>query len=150
MSKNDSIRYMDQDFDRRISIAVNHTLPAWQVLNAVAHISAHFGQLLGAQLISGDFFETRDGLKYPRNSQYPIIVLSAGPDQLPTFAQRARTTKDVQAMYFIREMIETTSDKEISQWLSKKDSNEVELLGVGIFGHHEPVKRLTSQFKLWS
>jgi hypothetical protein len=141
---------MKQDFNHRISIVVNKELSSWQVLNTVAHISAYFGNNLGEQLITGEFFETKDGIRYPRNSQYAIIVLSAKPEQLPALAKAVRGAKDVRSMYFIREMIETTSDTEIISWLSEKNADQVELLGVGIYGDNKRLKELTSQFRLWS
>jgi hypothetical protein len=141
---------MQQDMTRRISIVINKELPSWQVLNTVAHISAYFGNLLDEQLTTGEYFESKDGVLYPRNSQYPIIALSAQPNQLQSFAQTVRQANDVSVMYFIREMIETTSDGEIQDWLTNTTSDQVELLGVGIFGENQRVKELTKQFKLWS
>lgn len=140
----------NQDFDHRISIVVNKELPTWQVLNTVAHISAYFGNKMGTSFDTGQFFTTRDGVDYPRNSQHAIIVLAAKPNQLPTFAEAVRAAEDVQSMYFIREMIETTDDQEIIDTLGRKDASEVELLGVGVFGENSRLKELTKQFRLWS
>lgn len=141
---------MAQDFNHRISIAVNKELPSWQVLNTVAHIAAYFGNKMGEQFDTGEYFKSRDGSTYPRNSQHAIIVLSAKPEQLPEFAASVCEADDVKAMYFIREMIETTSDDEIVGWLAKKDRSDIELLGVGIYGENSRLKELTSQFRLWS
>lgn len=141
---------MTQDFNQRISVVINRELPSWQVLNTVAHISAYFGNKLGAEFNTGESFTSQDGVLFPRNSQYAIIALSANPDQLPTFAEAVRAAEDVKSMFFIREMIETTSDEEIVGMLSNKNGSEVELLGVGIFGENQRVKELTKQFKLWS
>ncbi len=141
---------MPQDFSKRISIAIDSALPNWQVLNVVAHISAYFGNQLGANFGTGKYFESQDGILFPRNSQYPIIALSANAQQLPIFAQSVREAQDVQAMFFIREMIETTDDQEIVELLSHKSNQDVELLGVGIFGENQRVKELTKAFKLWS
>lgn len=143
-------QYMNQDFDHRISIVVNKELPSWQVLNTVAHVSAYFGNKLGDKFGTGEFFTTRDGVDYPRNSQYAIIVLAAKPDQLPALAEAVRAANDVQSMYFIREMIETTDDQEIIDALQNKDASGVELLGVGVFGENARLKELTKQFRLWS
>jgi hypothetical protein len=141
---------MQQDMAKRISIVMNKELPTWQVLNTVAHISAYFGNTLGGQLTTGEYFETKEGILYPRNSQYPIIALAAQPTDLTAFAHTVREATDVQSMFFIREMIETTSDDEIQAWLSEKTNSEIEVLGVGIFGKHQRVKELTKPFKLWS
>lgn len=141
---------MPQDFSKRISIVVNRDLPSWQVLNTVAHISGYFGNKLGKRFDTGKYFVSQDETTFPRNSQYAIIVLSATADELVPFAGKVRSSKDVQSMFFIREMIETTDDKEIEEILSKKNATDVELLGVGIFGENDKIKELTKGFKLWS
>ena len=40
---------LEQDLDHRISIVVNKELPTWQALNAVAHVSAYYGNWLAEQ-----------------------------------------------------------------------------------------------------
>lgn len=141
---------MKQDFNHRISIVINRELPSWQVLNTVAHISAYFGNQLGVEFDTGENFTSRDGVLFPRNSQYAIIALAANSDQIPAFAETVRSAQGVKSMFFIREMVETTSDEEIAEMLSQKNGNEIELLGVGIFGDNQIVKELTKAFKLWS
>ena len=141
---------MSQDFTKRISIVINRELESWQVLNTVSHISAYYGQKLGRDLTTGEFFKTADGIQLQRNSQYPIIALQANKEDLQTFAHKVQQDSDIDSMCFFREMIETTDDSEIVKSLSKKDFNEVEILGIGIFGENSEVKRMTSQFGLWS
>ena len=51
---------------------------------------------------------------------------------------------------FIKEMIETTNDKKIEEGLKSKDSKDVELYGVGVFGSNDEVNSLTAKFELWS
>lgn len=140
---------MTQDFKHRVSIVVDKSLPAWQVLNTAAHIAAYFGNRMGEQFGTGESFRTKGNVQYPRNSQYPIIILSASSEQMPVLANAVRKAKDIQGMYFIREMIETTNDDEIVQRLAAKSSNDVEILGVGIFGENQRVKDLTKGFRLW-
>ena len=111
---------MSQDFSRRISLVVWRDLPSWQVLNTVAHLAAYFGNQLGDQFGTGKVFSTKDGGQLPRNSQFAIIILAASSDQLPDFTERVRSAVDVLAMYFTREMIESTDDSEITTQLATK------------------------------
>lgn len=141
---------MDQDFTRRLSIVINRELPFWQVLNTVSHIAAYFGNKLGDDFDTGDFFETEDGTPYPRNSQYAIIALAASANEMKAFERKSRSAQDVKSMFFIREMIETTSDAEIEEMLSTKTDDQVEVLGIGVFGENQRIKELTKHFKLWS
>lgn len=137
-----------QDFSKKIVIVIDKTLEQWQVLNTVAHISAYIGHELGDDFGTGDFFETKDSLKHPRNSQYPIILLRAKPTQLPNLMTKVR---DSGLLYhgLIKEMIETTNDQEIVDTLSNKGDNEIEYLGIGIFGEIDEVNSLTKNYQTW-
>lgn len=142
---------MQQDFSRQISIVVDKNLPSWQVLNTVAHVSAYFSNKMTEPFDTGEFFTTQDGINLPRNTQYPIIVLSASSnEQLHNFATKVRSENSVQSMFFIKEMIETSDDEEITQLVGRQNESEITYLGVGVFGENSTLKRLTSEFKLWS
>lgn len=97
---------------------------------------------------TGDSFVTKDGKNHPRNSQYPIIVLSAKPGQLSNLMKKVR---DSGLLYlgFIREMIEITDDWEIERIVGAKLDDEIEYLGIGVFGKNEEVDTLTKKFSLW-
>ncbi len=138
-----------QDFSKRIVILVNRELPSWKVLNTVGHISAHFGYHLEEKFRTQPYFKTLDGSEIPRNSQYPIIILTATPDALESFSKEIES-EDLEKMFFIPEMIETTDDENIEALLSLKTKAELEYLGIGIFGENEKIKKLTQGFKLYS
>jgi hypothetical protein len=140
---------MSQDFSRKISIVVSKSLAPWQVLNVVANIAAHFGHTLKENYSTGEFFITRDGKNIPRNTQYPTIIFAASREQMNKFAE-TMVKEDIEKMYFVEEMIETTDDNEIQDSLSQKNFDEVDYLGVGIFGENAKVKSLTNGLKLWS
>ena len=137
-----------QDFSQKIAIVVNKNLEQWQVLNTVAHISAYLGNKLGEDFGTDDNFKTKDGINHPRNTQYAIIVLKAKPLQLPNFMAKVR---DSGLLYhgFIREMIETTDDEEITKLLAQKADSETEYLGIGVFGPKDQVDGLTKNYQLW-
>lgn len=139
---------ISQDFSRKMAIVVNKDLLQWQVLNTVGHISAYLGNKMNTKFDTGESFDSKDGVHHPRNTQYPIIILSAKVGQLPNLAARARS---LGILYhgFIREMIETTDDEEIAKILSNKEEKDIEYLGVGLFGSNEEVEQLTKNYSLW-
>lgn len=105
---------MLQDFSKKITIVVRNDLGTWQVLNAVGHISAYFGNQLKEDFDTGEFFITKDGVNHPRNSQYPIVVLSADQQELYLLIQDIRA-KGLNSINFIRDMIETSDDAELEE-----------------------------------
>lgn len=137
-----------QDFSRKMVIVVNKELPEWQVLNTVGHISAYLGNKMSVAFDTGKSFDTKDNVVHPRNTQYPIIVLTAKVGKLTNLAAKARESH---LLYhgFIREMIETTDDIEIAKILANKTEQDIEYLGVGIFGENAEVDKLTKNYSLW-
>ncbi len=141
---------MQQDFNKRIAIIINKSLPVWQSMNALAHIAAHYGHFLKDSYSTGQYFISKDSCNIPRNTQYPIIVFETNSDALQLFCKETKALSEVEKMYFVKEMIETANDEEIQKSIGDHNFNEIEFLGVGIFGENSLVKKLTKKFKLWS
>ncbi|HJQ09029.1 MAG TPA: DUF2000 family protein [Candidatus Saccharimonadales bacterium] len=96
---------------------------------------------MSGQFGTDAFFITKDGQSYPRNLQYPIIILSADTKQLAPLAAKVRAAQAVEGTHFIRKMIEVTDDEEMRQ-LAAKGSDDIKYLGVGMFGKGEQLKAL--------
>jgi hypothetical protein len=140
-----------QDFSRKIVIVVNKNIPEWQVLNTVGHVSAYFGSKMKQPFDTGDFFTTNDQVELPRNSQYPIIVLEAESNQqLHQLGDLCRENKQLKSMFFIKEMVETSDDAELNEIVGRQDEEEIEYLGIGLFGDNKQLDKLTGSYKLWS
>lgn len=138
-----------QDFQNRIIIVVRKDIEGWQAANTIAHVSAYIGNQLKESFGTGEYFVTSDNIQFPRNSQYPIIIKSANTsEELKDLLKEARAHTLVH-LGFIREMIDHTDDSELQLTLASKTENDVELLGVGVFGNNEGLKTLTKKFPLW-
>lgn len=140
---------MQQDFSSKIILVARKDLEAWQIANTIGHISAYLGKELVGKFDTGETFVSKDGVNYPRNSQYPIIIKRAkSNEQLHNLMEKVR---DAGVLYhcFIREMIEHTNDSDLQNALNNKTDTEVEYLGVGVFGKTEEVEKLTKKFGLW-
>ena len=139
----------DQDFSRRLVILVRKDMLGWQVLNAVAHISAYIGHKLEDLFDTGEIFVTADQKEFPRNSQYPIIIKGIESNQQLHSVLREAREQGLLYHAFVREMIETTSDEEIQNSLASKPEKDVVILAIGIFGLNDKVGGLTKKFSLW-
>ncbi len=139
---------MEQDFSKKVVIVVRKDLPQWQILNAVAHISAYAGNVMKTSFSTGEFFITKDEINYPRNSQYPIIILVATHIDLQKLLPSIRVSQ-LPYLCFFQEMIETNDDSEIQEILMTKEAKDLEYLGIGIFGEKEKVSELTNKFSLY-
>jgi len=139
---------MSQDFTKKTAIVIYKNLESWQAINTVAHISAYIGNKMREPFDTGDNFITKDGKPHPRDSQYPIIVLSAKPEQMRELMIKV---KDSGLLHFgfTREMLEMSNDKEVAETISETLDQDIEYLGIGIFGKNENVDTLTRKFRLW-
>ena len=98
---------------------------------------------------SVSFFETKDNKKYPRNSQYPIVIKVASSKELSGLYDAVEKA-NITHHGFIKEMIETTNDKKIETILAEKTDDDIVLYGVGVFGNDKEVTVLTDHYELWS
>lgn len=137
-----------QDFSKKITIVVQNGIEPWRVLNTVAHASAYLGNKIAREFGTGEYFVTKDGKNHPRNTQYAVVVLSAEKGDLLPLLQKAQELNMVH-IGFSRDMTETTDDAELEGLYALKNEDEIDLLGVGLFGDRELLKELTGKFKLW-
>ncbi len=138
---------VEQDFSKKLVIALRDDIENWQALNTVSHISARLGHDID-KLTTGEMFETADKKAHPRNSQYPIIAVKADAGDLKKLISKVRAS-GLPFIGYIREMIETTDDKEIVTILSSKKDDDIEYLGIGVFGPNEEVDALMKKFRVW-
>lgn len=139
---------IDQDFTKKMSVVLDKDLKSWQLLNTIGHLAAFLGNKMKEKFVTGDFFSTSDGVEYPRNSQYPLIALSATQEELKEFIKNVKMSGLLYVAY-IPEMVEYTDDKRLIEKVSQKKDQDLHFLGIGIFGDNEKVKELTAGFKLW-
>lgn len=138
-----------QDFNHRITLIIRSDLETWQALNTASHLSAYFGNVLKERFGTAPFFTTEDGVELPRNTQFPIVILEASPEALKAFATKVHQENDIEKMFFIKEMIDTTNDDKIEALVSLQSEQEITYLGIGLFGDNKIIKKLTNAFKLW-
>lgn len=137
-----------QDFDQKFVIVIDPDQPAWKIMNTSGHIAAFLGNKMPAPFDTGKYFVTQDGKNLPRNTQYPIVTLSANQSQLKSLMADLRQT-ELLFIGYIPEMMETTNDKKLAQMLATKSDSQVDYAGIGIFGPKNAVDALTKSFTLW-
>ena len=77
-----------------------------------------------------------------------FVVLKASEDQLRILAGKLKDSHLSQIIY-VQEMIDMTDDEELGDILKTKIFEDMDILGIGIFGPKEELKTLTCEFKLW-
>lgn len=137
-----------QDFSKKIVIVVNKNLEGWQLTNTIAHISAYLGNKINpSRFRSKEKFITKDG-EINTNSQYAIVTLTAGANQLTNLLQKVEES-GLEHLAYVEDMIKTTDDEELSKILAEKNKLDLNYLGIGIFGDIEKVDELTKKYSLY-
>lgn len=130
---------------------IGGNLERWQELNTVAHLNAAFGARVGRkELFTKDTVISKDNHKIKLNTKSAIMIKTASSDaELKELLAKAKEAK-LEIDEFTREMLETTSDKKITDITAAKNFDEIEHLGVLVYGPKNVVEELTSAFKLYS
>ncbi len=142
-----------KDKEQKYAVALINSeanLELWQKMNTMAHLNAAFGARVGKNLFYQDSITTADNAKINLNIQHAIMI-KEGPtnESIKNVAVEAKKL-GLEVEEFTREMILTTNDKKVIQMTKEKKFDEVEYLGVLVFGPKSKVDGLTKDFKLFS
>lgn len=139
---------MTQDFSRKIVIVVREDIASWQLANTVGHIAAYLGNKMSVPFDTEKYFVSKDGANFPRNSQYPIVTLRATEGQLKGLVSKLRESSSSWIIY-VQEMVDMIDDEKLASFLGAKAFQDMDILGIGIFGLKGELKNLTGELKLW-
>ncbi len=139
---------MPQDFSKKMTILVRDDMASWQLTNTVAHIAAFLGNKMQDPFDTGEFFVSKDGVNFSRNSQFGIVALKASKEELKALELATRTST-LPRLVYVQEMIDHGDDAELETALAGVSSEDMDILGIGLFGPKDKLKALTGTFKLW-
>ena len=137
-----------QDFSKKMSIVLRDDLASWQLTNTVGHIAAYLGNKMSEPFDTGANFVSKDGINFPRNYQFAVVVLSATPNDLKKLAAKLYNS-DLCWIAYTQEMIDLIDDNELVQALSLVPADEMNILGIGVFADKDKLKELTGRLHLW-
>ncbi|MDO8573104.1 MAG: DUF2000 family protein [bacterium] len=129
-------------------IVLREGLASWQLTNTIGHIAAYLGNKMSEPFDTGEYFVSKDGLNFPRNSQFAVVALKATKDELKNLETRLRNTK-LSRIVYVQEMIDMIDDEELEKTLNIIQADEMDILGIGIFGPKDELKALTGTLRLW-
>jgi len=122
----------------------------WQELNTIAHLNAAFGARIGRkELFFRDTIVSKDNHKIKLNIKNAIMIKTASSGKVLRELLEKAKDKKLEIDEFTREMIETTNDKKVIEITASKNFEEIEHLGILIYGPKNIVEELTSDLKLY-
>lgn len=123
-------------------------LVEWQKFNTVAHVSASFGARIGKQLFFADEITTQDDRKLKLNIQYAIMIHSSDSESSMKDLINDSESEGLRIFPFTREMLETSDDKKVLSISKTKNFNELEILGVLVYGRKDLADEKVKKFPL--
>lgn len=114
----------------------------------MSHLSASLASRLGKSLLYTDKVITKDNKEINLNIQHAIILKSAQSNEELLYVIRQSRTQRLEVEEFTREMIDTSNDKLVLSLSLEKNFDDIERLGVLIFGPKEIVEEITKKFTL--
>lgn len=132
------------DFDTKIKIVLREDLEPWQELNVTAFLMSG---IAGTQNIIGDPYKDKNGVQYLPMSQQPIMIHTASKEALKMLLQKA-TEKEMEIAIYTKELFDTFNDADNRAMVEKYNTEDLNLVGIGIRGKKNALDRLTKGITL--
>lgn len=132
------------DFDTKIKIVLRDDIEPWQELNVTAFLMSG---IAGTQDIIGDSYKDKSGAQYLPMSQQPIMIHTASKEALKTLLQKAKE-KEMEVAIYTKELFDTFNDADNRAMVAKYDTEDLNLVGIGIRGKKNSLDRLTKGIPL--
>lgn len=142
---------MSYDYkDRKIVCIVSDSLETWQAMNVIGHLAVSLGSNKDEHLMGRDSLIDASGINHKGIARYGFIIKKGGTASIRDVIEASRSNAAVTVLDFPREMLDTSHDDELSEWISKKKEGDLEYLGVIVYGPSADINRLTKTFPLSS
>jgi hypothetical protein len=132
-------------FDNKIVAILREDLMMWQKLNITAFIMTGIG---GLQDILGEPYVDGAGNTYLPMSKQPIMIYAATGEQLKELLLKA-LNKEINMAIYTEELFNTYNDADNRAKVAESDTNNLNLVGIGMVGKKNHVDRLTKGLSLY-
>lgn len=125
-------------FDTKVAVLLRDDLAGWQRLNATAFlisgITARFPGLVGEP------YEDADGVRYLPMLGRPVLIFEGTAGMLRQAHQRA-LRRDLALSIFTNDLFSTGNDVDNRAAVAKVNTDDLDLVGIGVHGPRNAVDR---------
>ena len=134
-------------FENKLVAVMNKSVDPGKVMNALAHMCIGFGASLGRDALNLVNYQDKTNNVYPDISKMPFIILSANSNKINNLRKSAMH-EDIQFSVFTDTMTVGTWEEQIAR--TKETAEEdINFMGIVLFGEWGKVTELTKKFSLW-
>ncbi|MDE0820629.1 MAG: DUF2000 family protein [Opitutales bacterium] len=126
------------NFDTKIAVVVREDLEVWQKLNVTAFT---ISGIAGTQEVMGKEYEDGSSRKYLPMIMQPILIFSAGRDEIRMVYAKA-VSRDVVMTIYTEELFSTPNDDANRTAVRAVGSDDLKLVGMALRGRKKPMDRI--------
>lgn len=126
-------------FDTKIGVVVREDLAGWQKLNVTAFLAS--GVAGGITETIGQPYEDGSGNRYLPMFRQPVLVYAASADQLATVHDRA-LRRGMQTAVYTEDLFKTDNDDDNRAAVRAVAADELNLVGLAVYGRRNDVDRV--------
>lgn len=131
----------------RCTIIIDKDLPAGLAMNAASVIGISFGRTV--ENLVGPDMRSLDDVNYPGVIYSPLPVLLASGEYLREIQINAESDDDIYVMPFSALAQSCKTYEEYGEKISSVESDNIELVAIGIIGSKKRVTKLTGNLPLY-
>jgi len=135
--------------EKKIVIVLSSKIQPEIALNVVGHLSISLGAYADKTLMGRKELLDNDNLKHIGISKYPLICTKVKPSKLKKVVKDCRSNAKLLYIDFPINMLETNHDDELFNSLKNTKEDDINYLGILIYGDSIEVNTITSKFTLW-
>ena len=130
----------------KIAIVLDETLETWKKLNACAFLTSGLAAHEMDNLIGDPYFDASRRKYLPIFNQ-PVLVYACDSVKLKTVLQRTYN-RDVRSTIYIADMFSTSNDEDNRATVTQYESEDLPVIGLGVFGLSKEVDKVLRGVKL--
>lgn len=135
-------------YDNKIAIVILNTLENWQKLNVTAFLASSIAIALpethGAPLVSAS------GTAYLPFIKHPVLVYGADSEEQLKRAFARASERELKIGVYTRELFATKNEEGNLAEIAKNGDDELNLVGIIIYGENRKVDKAVDKLKLHS
>ena len=126
------------NFDTKIAVVGREDLEVWQKVNVTAFT---ISGIAGTQEVMGKEYEDGSSRRYLPMIMQPILIFSAGRDEIRMVYAKA-VSRDVVMTIYTEELFSTPNDDANRTAVRAVGSDDLKLVGMALRGRKKPMDRI--------
>jgi hypothetical protein len=131
------------EWETKVAVVIREDLQTWQKINVTAFT---IGGIAGIQGMLGKPYEDKDGKTYLPMLRQPVFVFAAPKEKMHRVYERA-SAQNVAFSIYTEELFATSNDEDNRAEVKKVASEDLNLVGLALYGDRKAIDRVVKGLK---